>query len=836
MNPNTTPKGDSLASVIVRVTDEFRERLKRGEHPDPDEYAAQYPQFASDIREVLAAVQVMDPPAAAPPPPADLPPELADHPRYRILRELGRGGMGVVYLARHTVMDRDVVIKVISKSLLDQPSAVERFRREVQAAARLAHPNIVTAHDAEQAGEQHMLVMEYVEGLSLAHVLQRKGPLPVAFACHYARQAALGLQHAHEHGMVHRDIKPANLMLTPKGRVKILDFGLAKVASERGAGKGLTGSNAYMGTREYTAPEQATDARSADIRADLYSLGCTLYCLLTGHPPFEEDTAVKTILAHLEKAPQPLPELRREVSRELWAVVARLLAKEPGRRYQTPAEVAQALTPFCKAGPKKAPAPAPPPAVASPARATAAPQDTKGPGGRSKAGASRMPARAQTAPAEPEEEKPEAERNRRRRRKAARTADGKRWWLVGAGTAGVVVLLAGAMFWAGHRATQRQAENTAQTAPDRPPAQPSPPPDLAAVAPAAARPAEQQPTLRPAEVPGKAADAKPPEPKPEEQKPAGAPEAPPPAPPQPKPVAGAAPGVGGARPAPLDCTGPGGRTAREVREAQEAWAKHLGRHVEETVEVGGGVKMTFVLVPPGKFLMGSPKGEEERNPLKIAPFDPEAQHQVTVTEPFYLGKTELTQAQYQALSGNNPSRFKGGELPVETVDWAEARDYAALMTQKLGDQHLYRLPSEAEWEYACRGGRPSSQPFGVGDGHRLSFREANFNGTLPYGRAAKGPGRGSTCPVGSYPANALGLFDMHANVWEWCADWFGPYPQGEVTNPTGPAEGTARVIRGGSWKHPGLLSRAAHRGMLPPGFKYDDLGLRLARSIPSGGK
>jgi tRNA A-37 threonylcarbamoyl transferase component Bud32 len=299
-------------------------------------------------------------PAHAPAgPPPGLPPELAHHPRYLILRELGRGGMGVVYQARQTVMDRPVVIKVISQSLLDRPDALERFRREVRAAAQLAHPNIVTAYDAEQAGDLHFLVMEFVEGQSLDQVLRRKGPLPVTHACAYVRQAALGLQHAFEKGMVHRDIKPQNLMLTPKGQVKILDFGLAKVVSENRPQQALTAMNSYMGTPEYSAPEQATDPRSADIRADVYSLGCTLYCLLAGHPPFQEDTAVKTILAHLQQEPRPLPELRPEVAPELWQVVARLLAKDPARRYQTPAEVAQALAPFSKPGTKTAPPAAP---------------------------------------------------------------------------------------------------------------------------------------------------------------------------------------------------------------------------------------------------------------------------------------------------------------------------------------------------------------------------------------------------------------------------------------------------------------------------------------------
>ncbi|HTU19362.1 MAG TPA: family 16 glycoside hydrolase, partial [Gemmataceae bacterium] len=300
----------------------------------------------------------------------NLPPELAQHPKYRILRELGRGGMGVVYQARQTGrMDRQVVIKVISRALIDQPAALERFLREVHAAAQLSHPNIVTAYDAEKAGDLHMLVMEFVPGQSLAEVLAKQGPLPAAKACQYMRQVAWALQHALERGMVHRDIKPHNLMLTPKGQVKVLDFGLAKVVSERAAGKGLTASDAYMGTPEYCAPEQATDARNADIRADLYSLGCTLYCLLAGRPPFQDDTAMKIILAHLQQEPQPLPE----VPERLWHVIARLLAKEPGQRYQKPLEVVQALTPFVKPGAKPEPKSGTAPAAKSKPKSEPAP-------------------------------------------------------------------------------------------------------------------------------------------------------------------------------------------------------------------------------------------------------------------------------------------------------------------------------------------------------------------------------------------------------------------------------------------------------------------------------
>jgi serine/threonine protein kinase len=311
-------------------------------------------------------------------PPPNCPPELANHPKYRIIRELGRGGMGVVYQAVQTLMDRTVAVKVINPSVLEHRDALARFQAEVKAAAKLDHANIVRAYDADQVGGLHLLVMEFVQGMSLADLVSHKGPLPIAHACHFIRQGALGLQHAFEQGMVHRDIKPQNLMVTPRGQVKILDFGLARLRSESGKGGGLTDVGAFMGTPEYVSPEQATDARTADTRADLYSLGCTLYFLLTGRPPFQEETVVKMVLAQIEKEAPPVQELRADVPAELSAVVARLLAKDPAQRYQTPIELAQALVPLIKAGAKPStPAPAESrPPVASSAAGTLMGGDT----------------------------------------------------------------------------------------------------------------------------------------------------------------------------------------------------------------------------------------------------------------------------------------------------------------------------------------------------------------------------------------------------------------------------------------------------------------------------
>jgi WD40 repeat protein len=292
-----------------------------------------------------------------------VPERLLEHPRYRVIRLIGRGGMGNVYLAEHRRMDRLVALKVIDPSILGNPEAVRRFRQEVKAAARLTHPNVVQAFDADEAGGQHFLVLEYVEGESLAAYAAKAGPLPPQEACEYARQAAVALQYAHEAALVHRDVKPHNLMRTPDGRVKVLDFGLARVLARQGAEGGGTEVGSLMGTPDYVAPEQAGDAASADGRADVYALGCTLYHLLTGRAPFPGGTAVEKVARHLtEDVPPPdaagLPA-------GLAGVVARMTARDPEKRFQTAGEAAAALAPF--APPREAAESHRPPLAATPA-------------------------------------------------------------------------------------------------------------------------------------------------------------------------------------------------------------------------------------------------------------------------------------------------------------------------------------------------------------------------------------------------------------------------------------------------------------------------------------
>ncbi len=262
---------------------------------------------------------------------------------YVLLERLGEGGMGQVFKARETRLGRLVALKVLRKERVIKPEFVTRFYQEIQAAACLSHPNIVHAYDAEQIGETHLYTMEFVEGIDLSRLVKQSGPLPVPQACEYVRQAALGLQHIHEHNMVHRDIKPANLMrASPGDAIKILDMGLARLRedeAEETKGRRLTTVGVVMGTIDYIAPEQALDSRRADIRSDLYSLGCTLYFLLTGRVPFPGEEPMAKLIAHSCQTPAPIVHLRAETAPPVCAIAAKLMAKRPDERYQTPAEL-----------------------------------------------------------------------------------------------------------------------------------------------------------------------------------------------------------------------------------------------------------------------------------------------------------------------------------------------------------------------------------------------------------------------------------------------------------------------------------------------------------------
>ena len=273
--------------------------------------------------------------------------------KYELLDELGRGGMGAVFKARQAPIGRIVALKIMAENLVRDGAAVARFHREIRAAAALNHPHVVSAFDAESVADTHFLVMEYVAGESLAAVLHGERRLPVAAACEYIRQAALGLAHAHEQGMVHRDIKPHNLLVTrdSAGRplIKILDLGLARFTNPAGDDDELTYTGQVMGTPDYISPEQCRNSRTADIRSDIYSLGCTLFRALTGRVPFQGANVVEKLMARNMQEPPRLEAFLAEAPVGLPEVLAKLLARDPAGRYQTPLEVVRALEPFAAA-------------------------------------------------------------------------------------------------------------------------------------------------------------------------------------------------------------------------------------------------------------------------------------------------------------------------------------------------------------------------------------------------------------------------------------------------------------------------------------------------------
>jgi eukaryotic-like serine/threonine-protein kinase len=268
--------------------------------------------------------------------------------KYKVLERLGSGGMGSVFLCEHKLMRRRVAVKVLPTARANDPASLDRFYREARAVAALDHPNIVHAYDIDQDEQLHFIVMEYVDGTSLQDLIKKVGPLDVSRACHYIRQAALGLEHAHEAGLVHRDIKPGNILVDRTGLVKLLDMGLARFFNDEDDILTKKYDESVLGTADYLAPEQAIDSHSVDIRADIYGLGATFYYLLAGRPPFGEGTIAQKLLWHQTRNPRPLSEYRQDVPAELAAVLGKMMAKEPSQRYSVPGELDAALAPFTR--------------------------------------------------------------------------------------------------------------------------------------------------------------------------------------------------------------------------------------------------------------------------------------------------------------------------------------------------------------------------------------------------------------------------------------------------------------------------------------------------------
>ena len=868
---------------------------------------------------------------------------------YVLIEKIGAGGMGLVFKAEHRRMHRTVAIKLLPPHMTKDAAAIARFEREVTAAAKLRHSNIVAADDADCANGVHFLVMEMVEGNDLSALVKKNGPFSVEKAVNYVLQAAKGLEFAHHEGVVHRDIKPANLLLDKKGVVKILDMGLARLNGDGNVDTPkqaeLTSTGMVMGTVDYMAPEQALNTKMADARADIYALGCSLYYLLTGKATYDGDSLMAKLLAHRDQTIPSLRAVRSEVPEQVEAVFKKMVAKTVQDRYQTMTEVIVELE-RCTTSPttsvtiqqsatttfedgtfdflKK---PLDEPSIL----AKSAEKSTSGKSGNSKnmlfqpeitisdilkkitnpkvmavaaiialmfsglfliwsmKSGTKVKGIIKTQGAELVILKLDLE-------EIEVLGKGIKLDLVliPAGKFVMSMLYEGQHeailtkpFYMGkYEVTQEQWEGVMGNNPSiETKGAKLPVTDVSwedcqefiKKLNAKTSGGYRLPTEAEWEYACRAgttthysfgANLSPLDANYDESKigkpvtvgsykpnafglydmhgnvlewcedwfadfPAGVATDP----------KGPATGVlrvlhgghfnenfGGmqigyrhqgtpptrsdyigfrlARTADIeaavaesavpksDPTGvtPAGNllvspfSEAKATEVQKASAKSLQKEVEEKVDLGKGIKLDLVLIPAGKFMMGSPASEVGR-------VNNETQHEVTFTKPFYMGKYEVTQEQYEAVMGNNPSSTKGGKLPVTDVSREDCQEFITKLNAKPDGR--YRLPTEAEWEYACRAGTTTSYSFG----DKITPQDTNYEDSKI----------GKPVAVGSYKPNAFGLYDMHGNVWEWCS-------------------GDNRVLRGGAFSSDGSVARSSIRAVNPPKRPFDN-GFRLARTV-----
>ncbi len=647
--------------------------------------------------------------------PSERPETLGRLAHYQIEEILGRGAFGIVAKAVDERLQRIVAIKMLCPALAVTSPPRKRFLREAQIAAAVTHENIVAIHAVEEEPIPY-LVMEYVPGNTLQQLLDNQGPLDVRQTLSIGRQIATGLVAAHAHHLIHRDIKPSNIILAtePENRVKISDFGLARVIDDGS----LTASGVVAGTPQYMAPEQARGER-LDHRADLFSLGSLLYQVVSGHPPFRAGNAVAVLKRVCEDTPRPLDEVISDTPPWLCGIINCLMEKDPDQRYQSAQEVAEVFA-RCE-------------------------QELNEHGTVQKeTWNKRLAHSAGRSPSDT-----------RRKGRPARPIG----WLVGL-IVGIALTVLLSRFSgvndAGNR--PRSAETKSEFVAVRP----------------------ENNTVEKAGWHGWSSDA------------------------------------------PTHAIVP--FSADKALAYQQQWAEYLKAPVEFENSLG----MKFRLIPPGQFVRGSTPEEieaavkraNENEFWKVRIESEGPQHEVILTHPFYLGVTEVTQSQFESLMGENPSHFSGsGEgkeiiagldtsnHPVEMVSWKTAAEFCTVLSTRedlkpfyfQSEQTVtslegngYRLPTEAEWEFACRAG--SSTRFCTGDDDDMM--RAGWCG-INSGRRSHG--------VGEMLANAFGLFDMHGNVQEWAHDgWeqdsYLHFAESTAIDPVLPFSETSRcALRGGGF-------------------------------------
>ena len=743
--------------------------------------------------------------------------------KYQLLDKLGQGGMGAVYKARQTDIDRLVAIKSMSDDVLDRDDAVQRFLRESRAMAAVSHPHIVTAYDVEVVDGNYYLVMEYVEGRDLESWSAAAGQLPVDWACECILQAALGLEHAHRRGLIHRDIKPSNLLVIGDSvqsvpHVKLLDMGIARFCERRKDGTPITATGEVLGTPDYMAPDQALDPREIDIRADIYSLGCTLFKLLTGEVPLVRDTPLQTMMARNTQDPPPPSSLRADLPPMLDEVVMRMMAREPSARYATPAEVAAALAPFAMQSSHGSPTTvAPRPAPASgPSTDPDLDQfvNTLGDDGM--------------AAGLPDIDPP--------------SGDAKRPLLAFA--AGLVLLLLiGAALGVvikfstpdGSTVLVKVSEPEANIEIDGGKIRVTSPKLRVPVeieVPAGKHElrvtkggfetftekfeisgGDGEPLVLTAKLVPRAAAG------PRTTPPVTSPPA--------------------AEKFPLVGPDPDAQQARQ-REAATSYdlplqVKHEPRGLE------------FVLIPPGKQVIGTPTEVIDRMATGSSHWDVRyrsegPQREVTIERPYYLAVHETTVGDMLAFleaTGYKPDHVKPDDEdqtgrsiwakrdprePVAFVSWNDGRAYCKWLSEQ--DGQVYRLPTEVEWENAARAGTTTQRYFGDDDSEMAEYAWYDRNA------------RGSRQRVGQKLANPFGVYDILGNVWEWCLDPFDPKVEIGVVafDLHSPPIEVSHATRGGAFNSGPEFVRSSCRTGYGPDYTNVHFGFRVLREIPRDAK
>ena len=634
--------------------------------------------------------------------------------QYELVRKLGGGGFGVVWLVRDTVSGVEYALKTLHPLLKTNEEELERVRDNFALVAKLSHPNIATAHvlhravDVAYASEETrrelrvapgdpVMLMSYAPGVTLSKWRKQfpEGRVPLDKALEIGQQVASALDYAHGERIVHRDIKPANVMVetdaeTGRLRARVLDFGLAaeirssmsRVSQEKGE---------TSGTRPYMAPEQWTGKRQ-DGRTDQYAFACMVYEMLDGRPPFagafETGDAGIMMAAIKSETPDEIDGLSALEN----AALLKALAKKREDRFATCCEFIAAMEGGIP--------------VAEHVDRDAVTVDREIIDIKVEL-ADKLSGVPMEHASDPEL-KPYYDAARRECRKAEEALK-------------LCLKDIALDFWRSAAAKVEDAERV---------------------------------IVRREEAE---------------------------------------------------------RRSREEAAERKARVEGSFAGEEREIEIAPGLKMAFVWVAPGSFRMGSDDGDAFAWEKPV--------HQVTLTKGYWLGKYEVTQAEWQSVMGKNPSRFKGERLPVERVSWDDCQEYVKQVNAYLarkGEELRVRLPTEAEWEFAARGGTKSKgfKYSGSGNSDDVAWYDGNSGS--------------ETHDVGTKAANELGIHDMSGNVWEWCADWYGDYSSGAVTDPRGPGSGDDRVSRGGGWSFTARCCRSAYRDGHGPGYRDGDLGVRLA--------